>query len=124
MLQWILWLPIVLQILLGWASSSFIERADIFAVNVLSNDQEWLARCFASCSQERYECFCHANYSSKVTGAPILEGNVAYADCRVVMMYEGGDHTIFIGHIVALGTNDTTPLLYYRGKYCTLTLKE
>lgn len=102
------------------AASAFIEQAGIFAVNVLSSDQEQLSRCFASRSQERYESFCHANYTSKVTGAPILEGSVAYADCRLVTTYEGGDHTIYIGQIVALGTGDATPLLYYRGAYHTL----
>lgn len=106
------------------AIGAFIERAGIFAVNVLSEDQERLARCFSSRSQERYECFCHADYDSKVTGAPILKGTVAYADCHVVMTYEGGDHTIYIGRIVALEANDAAPLLYYRGKYWTLTIKE
>lgn len=106
------------------AIGSFIERAGIFAVNVLSSDQERLARCFSSRSRERYECFCHANYYSEVTGAPILKGAVAYADCRVVTTYDGGDHTIYIGHIVALGANDADPLLYYRGQYRTLTMEE
>lgn len=73
------------------AICSIIEQAGIFAVSVLSQGQEHLSRCFSSRGQERYQHFCHAAYSTKVTGAPILEGAVAYTDCRVVKTCEGGD---------------------------------
>jgi flavin reductase (DIM6/NTAB) family NADH-FMN oxidoreductase RutF len=36
----------------------------------------------------------------------------------VVARYPGGDHSIFIGEVVALNTQShTQPLLFYRSKY-------
>ena len=118
-----------------------IREGKNFAVNILSNEQEFLSRCFATPSIERYENFCHAEYTTAVTGAPILEGTIAFVDARVVAEYPGGDHIIFLGQVEAIGipgksefvqditpeqstlvtgeTNgdDTQPLGYYRGQY-------
>jgi flavin reductase (DIM6/NTAB) family NADH-FMN oxidoreductase RutF len=39
-------------------------------------------------------------------------------DCRIVSHYEAGDHTIYIGEVVASGLNgDARPLLYWDGDY-------
>ena len=118
-----------------------IREGKNFAVNILTNEQEYLSRCFATPSIERYENFCHAEYASAATGAPILTGALAFIDARVVAEYPGGDHIIFLGQVEALGTpnkfefaqdktpaqstlvtrephsEDTEPLGYYRGQY-------
>ncbi|MBF6591695.1 MAG: flavin reductase family protein, partial [Ktedonobacterales bacterium] len=41
-------------------------------------------------------------------------------DCRVVAVYPGGDHSIFLGQVEALGASEQPPLLYYRGTYTHL----
>ena len=118
-----------------------IRESKNFAVNILSNEQEYLSRCFATPSIERYENFCHAEYATAVTGAPILKGTLAFVDARVVAEYPGGDHIIFLGQVEAIGTSteiefvqdtkpdqstvvthethaeDILPLGYYRGQY-------
>jgi len=38
-----------------------------------------------------------------VTGAPILKDCVGYVECRVVQAVDAGDHTLFIGEVVAEG---------------------
>jgi len=121
---------------------SLIRESGIFAVNILSSEQDELSRCFAGSSRERYEYFCNATYHEAATGAPILDGTLAYIDARVVAEYPGGDHVIFLGQVEALGTgseaafaaesafqratveaqgtnseNEKLPLAYYRGKY-------
>ncbi len=122
-----------------------IRESKNFAVNMLSNKQEYLSRCFATPSIERYENFCHAEYATAVTGAPILEGTLAFVDTRVVAEYPGGDHIIFLGQVEAIGTasqveftqdikpeqstvvpqeiqgEDMLPLGYYRGQYSHFT---
>jgi flavin reductase (DIM6/NTAB) family NADH-FMN oxidoreductase RutF len=77
-----------------------------FAVNILAGEQEALARCFASRTAERYEQFCHALYHSGTTGSPILVGALASIEARIIAEYPGGDHVIFLGEVVALGTDD------------------
>ena len=100
--------------------SSMLAQTGIFAVNVLSERQQWLSRGFSTRSVERYEHFCHAEYFAGPTGAPILVGCAAYIDCRLQTTYDGGDHTIFIGEVQALDYYDVSPLLYFRGNYHTL----
>ena len=42
-------------------------------------------------------------------------------ECRMVARYPGGDHTIFVGQVIAcgaaLGEDAGSPLLYFRGGY-------
>ena len=83
----------------------FIRASGNFAVNILTSEQEALSRCFATNSEERYEHFCHASYHIAATGSPILDGTLAFIDNRIVAEYPGGDHVIFLGQVVAMGTN-------------------
>src|SRR6266566_1000828 len=83
----------------------FIRDSGTFAVNILTSEQEALSRCFATTSEERYEHFCHASYHSAATGSPILDQALAFIDSRIVAEYPGGDHVIFLGLVVAMGTD-------------------
>ncbi len=86
----------------------FIRASGTFAVNILTSEQEALSRCFATTSEERYEYFCHASYHIAATGAPILDGALAFIDSRIVAEYPGGDHAIFLAQVVAMGTDGRT----------------
>ncbi|MEO7003467.1 MAG: flavin reductase family protein [Ktedonobacterales bacterium] len=94
-----------------------LQRTGVFAANILAEDQLRLSNCFARRSEERLKGFCGATWHTAATGAPILDGVVGFVDCRVVGVYPGGDHSIFVGQVEALGGTDETPLLYYRAKY-------
>lgn len=83
----------------------FFRASGTFTVNILTSEQEALSRCFATSSQERYENFCHAHYHVAATGSPILDGALAFIDARIVAEYPGGDHVIFLGQVVAMGTD-------------------
>lgn len=124
-----------------------IRESQTFVVNMLTNQQEELSRCFATHSQERFEYFCHAPYHIAATGAPVLDDALAFIDARVIAEHPGGDHAIFIGQIEALGyagkviftdeaggaqstmpepketlvEEEKSPLVYYRGQYRHLT---
>ena len=118
-----------------------IRDSGVFAVNMLTDKQEYLSRCFATASAERYEGFCHACYHVAATGAPIIDDTLAFIDARVVAEYPGGDHAIFLGQVVAMGVagqvvfareaerehitvvehggngTEKAPLTYYLGQY-------
>jgi len=123
-----------------------IRESGIFAVNILTKDQERLSRCFATSSEERYQDFCHASFHSAATGAPVLDNVLAFIDARVVAEYPAGDHIIFLGQVEAMGTDgqlafandedrqyatlqeldgdlraEKIPLAYYRSEYRHLT---
>src|SRR3954462_13927641 len=65
----------------------FIREGGIFAINILSQDQESLSNGFATSSEERYIHFCHAEYATAATGAPILAGTMGFLDARVTAEY-------------------------------------
>ncbi len=80
-----------------------IRESGVFAVNMLTDKQEELSRCFATASAERYGGFCHARYHVAATGAPVIDDTLAFLDARVVAEYPGGDHVIFLGQVAAMG---------------------
>ncbi|MEO7296226.1 MAG: flavin reductase family protein [Candidatus Limnocylindria bacterium] len=90
-----------------------------FSVNVLADDQQSLADCFAQpTTATKLKRFCDAAWHEAETGSPILEGALAYFDCRIMERHDGGDHTIFLGEIVAAGyREDAAPLLWYGSAY-------
>jgi len=94
-----------------------------FAVSVLASDQRELAECFAQpITGSKLTRFCDAAWHEAETGSPILEGALAYYDCRLRTHHDGGDHSIFIGDVVAAGyREDAAPLLYYASTYRELS---
>ena len=90
-----------------------------FAISVLAEDQQALAECFAQpVTATKLRRFCDAPWDEAETGSPILEGAIAYFDCRLTARHDGGDHTIFLGEIVAAGyREDAEPLLFFAGSY-------
>ena len=69
---------------------SVIRESGVFAVNMLTEKQEDLSRCFATSSAERYEGFCHARYHVAATRAPFIDDTHAFIDARMVAEYPGG----------------------------------
>ncbi|HEY8169516.1 MAG TPA: flavin reductase family protein [Candidatus Limnocylindria bacterium] len=90
-----------------------------FAVSVLASDQQELAECFAQpLTAAKLTRFCDAAWHEAETGSPILEGALAYYDCRLNVHHDGGDHAIFLGDVVAAGyREDASPLLWYGSAY-------
>jgi flavin reductase len=90
-----------------------------FSVSVLADDQQGLADCFAQpTTANKLKRFCDAAWHEAETGSPILEGALAYFDCRLTERYPGGDHTLFLGEIVAAGyREDAAPLIWYGSRY-------
>ena len=84
-------------------SLSLIREGGVFAVNILSQEQEALSNCFASASEERYNYFRHNRHYVAATGAPVLAGTLGFIDARVTAEYPGGDHAIFLGQVEAMG---------------------
>lgn len=90
-----------------------------FAASVLADDQRELAECFAQpTTATKLTRFCDAAWHEAETGSPILEGALAYFDCRLVERHVAGDHTVFLGEIVAAGyREDADPLVWYGSRY-------
>ncbi len=102
-------------------SREMIAESGIFAVNILSDDQEFLSERFAARAPLVNQEFEGIPYHLAATGAPILEGSLAWYDCHVVASHDGGDHTLFVGQVESIGfDNNRKPLLYFANRYARL----
>lgn len=98
----------------GSRSLEAIRASGFFAVNILSDAHMDVVRRFASKSAD--DRFRDVDYSATTTGAPILGGSVAWFDCQVHAIHEGGDHEIVVGHVLEVGSDKAAaPLAYHRG---------
>ena len=43
-------------------------------------------------------------------------------ECELVDAYDSGDHTIFIGRVLAAEDTDRQPLVFFRGKFGSLSV--
>jgi flavin reductase (DIM6/NTAB) family NADH-FMN oxidoreductase RutF len=100
-----------------------VARSGIFAANILGAHQEDVSRRFAGQTADRNDRFHLTPYHDGVTGAPILEGSIAHVECRLVAVYPGGDHSIFLGQVVAVDATVGEPLTYYRARYGALDMQ-
>lgn len=98
-------------------SHAAIEDAGMFAVNILAGDQAQLSRRFADPQVEK---FVPGSYSLSERGLPLLNGVLATLECRLAHAFPGGDHTIFVGEVIAAAVGEGQPLIYYRSGYYQL----
>jgi flavin reductase (DIM6/NTAB) family NADH-FMN oxidoreductase RutF len=96
-----------------------ITRNGVFAVNILSVEQEPLSRYFASRDRPKgRDAFGEVPHRFAASGSPILEGSAAFMDCNLHTAHEAGDHLIFIGEVLELEVKDGhEPLLFHGGGY-------
>ncbi len=102
------------------SSSTFpkIQEAGKFTVNILNEHQEDVCRVFATKGADR---FTRIGWRPSANGNPILHDALAYVDCTMERVDDGGDHHIVIGRVAELGiTSEDGPLLFYRGGYAHL----
>lgn len=93
--------------------ASFL-RAGHFALNILAEGQQDISNRYAR-DHNPVEGDFDAPWRS---GAPILRGALAVADCVLHDIHGGGDHRILVGRVVEAGWREGgAPLLYYRGAY-------
>jgi len=98
-----------------------VMSSRVFCVNLLARRSEEISRRFAS-PQNREQRFQVGNWTTLVTGAPVLQDAMASFDCRVSHSIEAHSHTIFLGHIEDIRLAETLPpLLYGSGMYGDFT---
>jgi flavin reductase (DIM6/NTAB) family NADH-FMN oxidoreductase RutF len=98
-------------------SLAAFRAADHFAVNVLADGQDGLARQFARASEDK---FAGVATRQGQTGAPLIEGALAHIECRVAARHPGGDHEILLGEIKALSHGKGEPLVFRDGRFCRI----
>lgn len=93
---------------------AYFTSAEYFCVNVLAADQVSLSNHFASRQEDK---FAELEFEPGHGGSPLLPGCAARFQCRSAFTYEGGDHLIFVGEVVAFDETGKPGLVYHQGKY-------
>lgn len=101
-----------------------VERYGHLGINIVGADHEVLANQFAGRGglrgAERYR---GAEWTTAVSGAPLLVDAVAAIDCVVEEAIERHSHVIVIGKVVAIRIGAGHSLLYQDGRYHDVTTK-
>lgn len=95
-----------------------IEAAH-FGVNFLADGQEALSSHFAGTPAPG------VSPAFEAAGpAPLLVDACARLSTEIVARHDCGDHTLFIGHILHMDSDDRAPLVYHAGHYGTVVHRE
>lgn len=92
----------------------WLQERGLFAINVLTSDQELLSRKFASTRLDKFD---GVPFRLSPLGLPLIDGALAHLECTTLHTYPAGDHTIFVGRVEEAAAGPGEPLLYYRGQY-------
>ena len=103
------------------ASFAHWSKADSFAVMVLDVAQTETSSHFAKAGSDKWAGVTSA--PGIASGAPILPDFIVSFECRIYARYDGGDHEIFVGHVLDLSVRNPSanPLIFYGGKYRALS---
>jgi 3-hydroxy-9,10-secoandrosta-1,3,5(10)-triene-9,17-dione monooxygenase reductase component len=101
----------------GDASTTWpvIREHGSFSVNILAEDQEDVCRVFASKAADK---FAEVGWKHSGNGNPLINGVLAWIDCRIAQIVESGDHAVVIGDVDDLHVErEGGPLVFFRGGY-------
>ncbi|MBF8644353.1 MULTISPECIES: flavin reductase family protein [Pseudomonas] len=109
-----------------WSLSKQARSLPVFSngkhwnVHVLSIEQEKLSSRFATQGEDK---FAEVELDNGISDAPLLQDCTARFQCRTAFQYEGGDHVIFVGEVLAFDHSDRAPLAFQSGQYALATRK-
>jgi len=97
-----------------------LQRASAFGVSVLAAHQEAAARHFANRNRppgiSQFDAV--AWFTGEHSGAPLLAEAAARLECAMWRIYDGGDHSIFVGRVLAFDRwPDADALLFLNGRF-------
>ena len=91
-----------------------LVEAGRFNVSVLAESQEEMSRRFAAGGPLKFEGI---QMPAGSNGLPLVAGSLADLECRLVVVHEAGDHTLYIGEVERLDCRPGRPLVYHGSAY-------
>lgn len=113
--------PLVLWSLAKNARSmAAFTAAKHWNVHVLTAEQEPLSSRFARQGEDKFNGL---DLDEGISKAPLLKDCTARFQCRTAFSYDGGDHLIFVGEVLAYDHSDRPPLVFQSGQYALAARK-
>ena len=102
------------------AMHELLRGAGGFALSLLAGDQEGIAQHFA----RGVPPFAHWHGIATrpgAEGAPLIDDALGWLECRTTGEHEAGDHTLFVGEVLAAERGRAAPpLVYVDQRYVSL----
>jgi flavin reductase (DIM6/NTAB) family NADH-FMN oxidoreductase RutF len=120
--------PPTLIVSINRESSSWpiLKRQGFFGVNILAADQLDVAERFTGKGGVKgADRFSGAQWTTRISGVPLLAGALAAIDCEVEDIVERHSHAIVIGRVLDIQTSGhTAALAYWQGRYVAVDQDE
>jgi flavin reductase (DIM6/NTAB) family NADH-FMN oxidoreductase RutF len=98
-----------------------VMEAGLWGVSVLPASMEDASRFFAHRGRPLNGQISRWPHHRGESGVALFDGAIATVECATTAVHDGGDHSIVVGAVTALGTpSDGAPLLYHEGRYKSL----
>lgn len=97
------------------SSADDFAKASSFSIAFLAENQGDICQRFATEHDDR---FAGIAWHQGQSGAPIIENALTVLECQPWQQYDGGDHIIHVGEVIAIHHNDDAekPMSYFAGK--------
>jgi len=93
-------------------SIRILNETDGFVVHLLADGQTEFAKTYYGPAESGYDKLkAKGVQSSPATGSPLLSGAAGYLDCRIVKRVPCGNHTLYIGEVLAASLDDDVNIL-------------
>jgi flavin reductase (DIM6/NTAB) family NADH-FMN oxidoreductase RutF len=101
---------------LGLKSRSLqsFQQTSHYVINILGEQQLALCQQFAYGQGDRFQ---GVDYSLRDAKLPVLNGALAWFECRNRSQYTEGDHIIFVGEVESCGFAEGMPLVHQQGGF-------
>jgi flavin reductase (DIM6/NTAB) family NADH-FMN oxidoreductase RutF len=99
-----------------------VSQSRCMSINLLAESQQRLAECFAAKrATEDADRFVQGEWTTRMTGAPILADALAALDCRVTNIIPLDSHAILIGEVadIVFGPH-AAPLIHFQAAYTSI----
>lgn len=102
-----------------WSPGKFSRRHDMFAhapyfsVHVLAEDQKDLADRFTKGGAQ----FDGLAVDVSPEGVPVIPGVLTRFDCVLEVAHDAGDHTLVVGRVLRVETEEGQPLVFAQGRW-------
>ena len=102
------------------ATRSAIVASGAFNVSALTRSQEFIAGRLAGRAPGLDAQWISLPHRLGANGIPLVEGAMAWLECRLVSMHRAADHDVCVGTVEAAASGSGNPLIAWDRAYWTL----
>ena len=95
----------------------FMELRGRFGINILNDNQESIAKYYARKPEDRRGDV-QVTFSNSDGGSVMLDGSLAFLECRIEASHVHGDHTIYIAEVEKVIYSESgEPLVFFDSRF-------